>query len=99
MINLTVDRLAAIPTTRASDIGAAIVAQPQAYTEAAARIGLTVREYREFRLALAAGGATFVRRERWAGASRSPTESTFTFPSAAATSRWFEAAFRATRRR
>jgi hypothetical protein len=64
MINLAVDRLSPIVPERAADIRAAIIAQPRVYTAAASRIGLTPREFREFRRALDDGNVTFVRLPR-----------------------------------
>ncbi len=63
-VNLYVDRMSPVQPVRVADIYAVTQDRAAAYTEAAAKIGLTTREYAEFRDALSAGGAVYVRLPR-----------------------------------
>ncbi len=63
-VNLYVDRMSPVQPVRVADVYAVTQDRASAYTEAAAMIGLTTREYVEFRQALLAGGAVYVRLPR-----------------------------------
>lgn len=63
-VNLYVDRMSPVEPVRIADVYAVTQDRASAYTEAAAKIGLTRREYSEFRQALTEGGAIFVRLPR-----------------------------------
>jgi hypothetical protein len=63
-VNLYVDRMSPVEPVRVADVYAVTQDRASAYTEAAAKIGLTRREYAEFRQALSDGGAIFVRLPR-----------------------------------
>jgi hypothetical protein len=62
--NLYVDRMSPITPVRVADVYAATVDRADAYAEAAGKIGFTTKEYAEFRDALLAGGAIYVRLPR-----------------------------------
>jgi hypothetical protein len=59
-VNLYVDRMSPMQPVRVADIYSVTQDRSSAYTEAAAKIGLTTREYAEFRQALTDGGALYV---------------------------------------
>lgn len=63
-VNLYVDRMSPVQPVRVADIYAVTQDRSAAYQEAAAKIGLTTREYAEFREALTDGGAIYVRLPR-----------------------------------
>jgi hypothetical protein len=63
-VNLYVDRMSPQQPVRVADVYAVTQDRAAAYTEAAAKIGLTTREYTEFRQALTDGGAIYVRLPR-----------------------------------
>ncbi len=63
-VNLYVDRMSPVQPVRVADIYAVTQDRASAYTEAAKKIGLTPREYAEFRQALDDGGAIYVRLPR-----------------------------------
>ena len=62
--NLYVDHMMNQPPTSSDDVWAATRDHSQLFTDAAARIGLTPAEYREFRLDLLDGKAMYVRLPR-----------------------------------
>ncbi len=59
-VNLYVDRMSPVQPVRVADVYAVTHDRASAYSEAAAKIGLTTREYAEFRQALTDGGAIYV---------------------------------------
>lgn len=59
-VNLYVDRMSPVQPVRVADVYAVTQDRSSAYKEAAAKIGLTTREYAEFRQALNDGGAIYV---------------------------------------
>jgi hypothetical protein len=59
-VNLYVDRMSPVQPVRVADVYSVTHDRASAYTEAAAKIGLTTREYAEFRQALNDGGAIYV---------------------------------------
>lgn len=63
-VNLYVDRMSPAQPVRIADVYAVTQDRATAYHEAAAKIGLTTREYAEFRQALNDGGAIYVRLPR-----------------------------------
>ncbi len=63
-VNLYVDRMSPVQPVRVADVYAVTQDRSSAYSEAAEKIGLTTREYAEFRQALTAGGAVYVRLPR-----------------------------------
>jgi hypothetical protein len=63
-VNLYVDRMSPVQPVRVADVYAVTHDRASSYTEAAAKIGLTPREYTEFRQALEQGGAIYVRLPR-----------------------------------
>jgi hypothetical protein len=63
-VNLYVDRMSPVEPVRVADVYAVTHDRASAYSEAAAKIGLTTREYAEFREALTGGGALYVRLPR-----------------------------------
>jgi hypothetical protein len=63
-VNLYVDRMSPVEPVRVADVYAVTHDRASAYSEAAAKIGLTTREYVEFRQALTEGGAIYVRLPR-----------------------------------
>ena len=63
-VNLYVDRMSPVQPVRVADVYAVTEDRASAYREAASKIGLTAREYSEFRQALNAGGAVYVRLPR-----------------------------------
>jgi len=60
-VNLYLDRMNPVEPVRVADVYAATQDRASSYTAAAAKIGLTMREYTEFREALLDGGAIYVR--------------------------------------
>ncbi len=60
IVNMYVDHLMATSPTSANDVWAATRQHPKLFADAAARIGMTPREYAEFRQALLSGKAVFV---------------------------------------
>ena len=63
-VNLYVDRMSPVQPVRIADVYAVTQDRSSAYTEAAAKIGLTRAEYGEFRQALTDGNAIYVRLPR-----------------------------------
>jgi hypothetical protein len=63
-VNLYVDRMSPEQPVRVADVYAVTQERAPSYKEAAAKIGLTTREYAEFRQALNDGGAIYVRLPR-----------------------------------
>jgi len=63
-VNLYVDRMSPVQPVRVADVYAVTHDRASSYSEAAAKIGLTTREYAEFRQALTDGGAIYVRLPR-----------------------------------
>ncbi len=63
-VNLYADRMSPVEPVRVADIYSVTQDRAPAYREAAAKIGLTPREYVEFRQALTDGGAIYVRLPR-----------------------------------
>jgi hypothetical protein len=59
-VNLYVDRMSPVQPVRVADVYSVTHDRASAYTEAAGKIGLTTREYAEFRQALTDGGAIYV---------------------------------------
>jgi hypothetical protein len=59
-VNLYVDRMSPVQPVRVADVYSVTHDRASAYSEAAAKIGLTTREYAEFRQALTDGGAIYV---------------------------------------
>ncbi|MGD0473747.1 MAG: hypothetical protein ABSB70_11095 [Candidatus Velthaea sp.] len=59
-VNLYVDRMSPVEPVRVADVYAVTHDRASAYSEAASKIGLTTREYAEFRQALTDGGAVYV---------------------------------------
>jgi hypothetical protein len=59
-VNLYVDRMSPVQPVRVADVYSVTQDRASAYREAAAKIGLTTREYSEFRQALTEGGAIYV---------------------------------------
>jgi hypothetical protein len=59
-VNLYVDRMSPVQPVRVADVYSVTHDRSSAYTEAAGKIGLTTREYAEFRQALTEGGAMYV---------------------------------------
>lgn len=63
-VNLYADRMSPVQPVRVADVYAVTQDRASAYKEAAGKIGLTPREYAEFRQALNDGGAIYVRLPR-----------------------------------
>ncbi len=63
-VNLYVDRMSPVQPVRVADVYAVTQDRSSSYAEAAAKMGLTPREYGEFRQALTDGGAIYVRLPR-----------------------------------
>jgi hypothetical protein len=63
-VNLYVDRMSPVEPVRVADVYSVTQDRAPVYSEAAAKIGLTTREYAEFRQALTEGGAIYVRLPR-----------------------------------
>jgi hypothetical protein len=63
-VNLYVDRMSPVEPVRVADVYAVTHDRASSYSEAAAKIGLTTREYAQFRQALEEGGAIYVRLPR-----------------------------------
>jgi hypothetical protein len=59
-VNLYVDRMSPVQPVRVADIYSVTQDRSAAYSEAAAKIGLTTREYAEFRDALTGGNVIYV---------------------------------------
>jgi hypothetical protein len=59
-VNLYVDRMSPVQPVRVADVYSVTQDRASSYTEAAAKIGLTSREYAEFRQALIDGGTLYV---------------------------------------
>jgi hypothetical protein len=59
-VNLYVDRMSPVQPVRVADVYSVTHDRASSYTEAASKIGLTTREYAEFRQALTDGGAIYV---------------------------------------
>jgi hypothetical protein len=59
-VNLYVDRMSPVQPVRVADVYSVTHDRASAYSEAAAKIGLTSREYAEFRQSLTDGGAIYV---------------------------------------
>jgi hypothetical protein len=59
-VNLYVDRMSPVQPVRVADIYSVTQDRSSSYSEAAAKIGLSTREYGEFRQALTEGGAIYV---------------------------------------
>ena len=60
IVNMYVDHLMATSPTSANDVWTATQQHPKLFSDAAARVGLTPKEYKEFRQSLLSGKAVFV---------------------------------------
>lgn len=60
IVNMYVDHLMATSPTSANEVWTATQQHPKLFSDAAARVGLTPKEYREFRQSLLSGKAVFV---------------------------------------
>jgi hypothetical protein len=60
IVNMYVDHLMSTSPTSANDVWAATQQHPKLFSDAAARVGMTPKEYKEFRAKLVSGKAVFV---------------------------------------
>jgi hypothetical protein len=64
IVNMHVDHLMATSPTSANDVWTATQEHPKLFSDAAARVGMTPKEYKEFRTALLSGKAVYVQLPR-----------------------------------
>ena len=64
IVNMHVDHLMATSPTSANDVWSATQQHPKLFSDAAARVGMTPKEYKEFRSSLLAGKAVYVQLPR-----------------------------------
>ncbi len=64
IVNMHVDHLMATSPTSANEVWSATQQHPKLFSDAAARVGMTPKEYKEFRSSLLAGKAVYVKLPR-----------------------------------